>query len=195
MTTSLRRVQANRSNARASSGPKTIAGKARSARNARRHGLTVPVWAVPQLSAEAETLALELAGADADRELTVRARAVAEAELDLLRVRRARFEMLAEAWDDPICVPLRQVAALRRVRALIQYERSLSSDEYLPWSIRRAARGPEGAEKFALILSNASHALTALDRYEKRALSRRKFAIRAFDDARLERLRNTDSSS
>ena len=189
MTTSLRRVQANRSNARASSGPKTIAGKARSARNARRHGLSVPVWAIPELSAAAETLALELAGADADRELTARARAVAEAELDLLRVRRARFEMLAEAWDDPDCVPLKQVAGLRQVRALIQYQKSLSSDEYLPWSVRRAARAPEGgAEKFALILSNASRALTAFDRYEKRALSRRKFAIRAFDQARLERL-------
>jgi hypothetical protein len=58
----LLRVQANRSNARASSGPKTLAGKARSARDARRHGLSVPVWAIPELSAEAETLALELGG-------------------------------------------------------------------------------------------------------------------------------------
>jgi hypothetical protein len=50
------------------------------------------------------------------------------------------------------------------------------------------AIGPEGAEKFALILSNTSRKLTALDRYEKRALSRRKFAIRALDKARLERV-------
>jgi hypothetical protein len=129
MATSVRRLQANRSNAHASTGPKTVAGKARSARNARRHGLAVPVWAIPQLSAEAETLALKLVGTDADHELTARARAVAEAELDLLRVRHARFEMLAEAWDDPVCVPLKQAAALRVARALIRFEKSFGTDE------------------------------------------------------------------
>jgi hypothetical protein len=187
IATSLRRVRANRSNARASTGPKTSAGKARSARNARRHGLSVRVWAIAELAAEAETLAIELAGADADHELTARAREVAEAEIDLLRVRRARFEMLAEAWSDPICMPLKQVAALRHARALIRVEKSFGSDEYVPWSIRQAAMGPEGAKKFALILSNTSRALSALDRYEKRALSRRKFAIRGLDKAKLER--------
>jgi hypothetical protein len=40
---------------------------------------------------------------------------------------------------------------------------------------------PEGAEKFAYILSDLRLQLIAMDRYERRALSRRKFAIRAFD--------------
>jgi hypothetical protein len=188
MATSFRRVQANRNNARASTGPKTLAGKARSARNARRHGLAVPIWAIPELSTEAETLAFELGGADADQELKARARAVAEAELELLRVRYVRFEMLAEAWSDPVYIPLNQAKAFRQVRALIRVEESVGSDEYVPWSIRRAARAPEGAEKFALILENMSRALTALDRHEKRALSRRKFAIRALDEASLAKL-------
>lgn len=40
---------------------------------------------------------------------------------------------------------------------------------------------PQGAEKFAYILSDRSLQLIAMDRYERRALSQRKFAIRAFD--------------
>ena len=43
---------------------------------------------------------------------------------------------------------------------------------------------PEGPYKFATILADKTRQLFALDRYERRALSRRKFAIRAFDAAR-----------
>jgi hypothetical protein len=43
---------------------------------------------------------------------------------------------------------------------------------------------PEGPQKFATILSDMTQRLAVMDRYERRALSRRKFAIRAFDAAR-----------
>jgi hypothetical protein len=43
---------------------------------------------------------------------------------------------------------------------------------------------PEGPYKFATILADKTRQLLAVDRYERRALSRRKFAIRAFDAAR-----------
>jgi hypothetical protein len=42
---------------------------------------------------------------------------------------------------------------------------------------------PEGSYKFAAILADKPRQLLALDRYERRALSRRKSAIRAFDAA------------
>jgi hypothetical protein len=43
---------------------------------------------------------------------------------------------------------------------------------------------PQGPQKLALILSQEDKQLMAMDRYERRALLRRKFAIRAFDEAR-----------
>jgi hypothetical protein len=43
---------------------------------------------------------------------------------------------------------------------------------------------PEGPQKLATIVAEEAKRLLAMDRYERRALSRRKFAIRAFDAAR-----------
>jgi hypothetical protein len=45
-----RKDDANRANARRSTGPRTAAGKARASRNAVRHGLSVSVLADPALS-------------------------------------------------------------------------------------------------------------------------------------------------
>jgi len=47
---------------------------------------------------------------------------------------------------------------------------------------------PQGPCKFATILTEDTKQLLAIDRYERRALSRRKFAIRALDELRRRRL-------
>ena len=47
-----------------------------------------------------------------------------------------------------------------------------------------ATSTPQGPDKLAAIVLGEAKKLLAMDRYERRALSRRKFAIRAFDQAR-----------
>ena len=63
--TSDNKVMANRANARTSTGPKTMQGRTRSARNALRHALSLPVYSNPVLCEEVEALAKEIAGTDA----------------------------------------------------------------------------------------------------------------------------------
>jgi hypothetical protein len=74
-----RQVKANRANCKASTGPKSAAGKSRAARNARRHGLSIPVMSDPQLSADVEVLAREIAGENASAEMRALSRIIAEA--------------------------------------------------------------------------------------------------------------------
>ncbi len=154
--TSIRKLAANRTNARASTGPRTAAGRARSSGNALRHGLAA-TRTDAAAAEEVEALARVIAEADANAEIIERARDVAQAHAALARVDRARRVVLAEV----LCPPDQHGA-----------------------EAQSAATEAETACAFANRLMQRMRNLRAFDRYEQAAVARRRLAIRALDEAR-----------
>jgi|SRR5262245_6785115 len=182
---SRRRLHANRTNARASTGPRTAAGKTRAAHNALRHGLSLPISSDPARSAEVAALAKQIAGEGASREQQELAVRIAEAQIDLLRVRRARHDLIDHRHGD--YSHLSRAVARKRLKILMYLDRTMSTmslDADIPGEFRELFWPLRGPEMSAAILVDFAAHLSALDRYERRALSRRKFAIRALDAAR-----------
>jgi hypothetical protein len=177
------KIRANRANAKASSGPKTANGRARSVRNALRHGLSRPIHSNPALSKEVETLAREIAGPTTNAELLERARAIAEAQIDLRRVRNVRQQRLATALAEFF---YESRADTRTKMALLKpfLTRELAEVPLPAFVEIFVTRTPQGPMKLATIMSEEAKFFRALVRFERRAWSRRKFAIRSFDEAR-----------
>lgn len=109
--TSKRQIKANRANATRSTGPKTIDGKARSSRNAFRHGLSR--WDNNDnfgTDALTRTLAAELTGTSAE----VAAQDIARARYRLTDIRLIRFKLLLTMIEWPKPEHMKAVAGLAR---------------------------------------------------------------------------------
>lgn len=169
-TTSRARFVANRRNAAKSTGPKSPVGKRIASRNALKHGLAVDVRADPGLAARADALSCRIAGegAEASR-LVPLARRVAEAQVSLERVRAARFALLAPGG----------AGAGEREPPDAD---GRSAPEF--GAGEHAAVRAKPGDKPAGAVGHIARRLARLDRYEARALSRRRSAIKALDAAR-----------
>ena len=153
--TSARKRAANRRNARASTGPRTAAGKARAAQNARRHGLSVAIAGNPTYAREVAAMADAIG------------RGLGPSLPSPPPMSQARYRHLvrgiAEAQID--------VVRVRRARRNIHN------------MMARALTTPPAPQTLVPILADLLRQLAAVARYEGRALSRRRRAIRAFDVA------------
>ncbi|MEY9107455.1 hypothetical protein ABH999_003651 [Bradyrhizobium yuanmingense] len=112
--TSERKIEANRRNAKRSTGPKTEVGKAKSSRNARQHGLS---RSTHEHAANASPLARAIAGGLAQQHGSLNMDDLVRANLLLGRIRQARHDMLVALLE---CASPKLV---RRLAGLERYER------------------------------------------------------------------------
>jgi hypothetical protein len=137
-----RKIKSNRANARASTGPKTTYGRARSARNALRHGLSVRIESDGVQSEQVETLKDQIAGSDASVHIQILARRIAEAQVDLLRARNARHRHLS---GSDYHSPAKFLAAMVRLARAVLADKPLS-----PGIIKTLDSKPEGRSSWQL---------------------------------------------
>jgi hypothetical protein len=104
---------------------------------------------------------------------------VAEAQIDLQRVRYARHKLLSDALGNRYYDSREN--ALEKLRFISSLARPNAPDIPLPVLERYLTSTPKGPQKFAIILSQEAKQLLAMDRYERRALFRRKAAIQVFE--------------
>jgi hypothetical protein len=165
--TSDRKIASNRKNGRRSRGPQTAAGKASSSRNALQHGLSVSVLNEPAMCSEVETLARALAGDGADDAQLAHARIIAEAQLDLARIQTAKITIMNSHL-------MEAKAAIRGDDITMNLQRcdaAFESDNPSRRCTQELAMTPS---------IEILRQLSRLERYECRAISRRRRAMRAF---------------
>jgi len=154
--TSERKIAANQRNARRSSGPRTVQGKLRVSHNALRHGLASVTTRAQVIAGELDRLTTAITGENADAAQREQALIIAESELALLRVRAVRTNILEQM--------LRTAA-----------------DEGGARGGQANAVAPSGVIGGTAYLDQ----LRRLERYERRAFSRRQTAIQQLLDVRL----------
>jgi hypothetical protein len=131
---------ANRVNATRSTGPRTRAGKTTAARNAWRHGLSLPVLADATLAPEVAGLAHAIAGEGASAARRTAAARIAEAQIDLVRVRGVRLALTQKLLDGAeVTAEILRLDRYER-RALFRRSRALKALDRAAWDDLRIAK-------------------------------------------------------
>lgn len=174
-----RKIKANRANAQVSTGPKTRHGRTRSAKNAFCHGLSLPVQSDQALSEQVQVLANQIAGPRASDHIRMLALRVAEAHIDLRRVHDARHQFVFQRPRNSHYDTRANVQA--KAKLVLSFLAPNAPKLSVAAAVKSVASTPQNIDRSATILSQGHQKLRSMDRYERRARSRRKFAVRAFD--------------
>lgn len=209
--TSARKIEANRINAQRSSGPKSRVGKNRASANALRHGLAALKHFDAMRPRDIELMARAICGDDIDPALFEQAQMIAETEFvlrcvrverigvierlrdvearplairdDLLKRTKARIQEmdLAEAEFERMQAKLDAMSAEERAKLLEEYHKEVDEIESRPAS-------PIEVRDEVDAMRTAMPDLERLARYERRAWSRRRRALRNFMNIKFRRL-------
>lgn len=178
------RRKISRKNGRKSRGPKTRLGLSRSSQNARRHGLAVALSHDPSFGPAIDQLANAIAGENIDPVRHNIARQFAEAQLDLVRIRSTRTDVLADDSLRKINVTRKELKAISRsyrakIRATNDFVEATFLMDECEHAILSVKSEPLSHEKGIGLIINK---LNGLERYERRALSRRNKTLHSLSE-------------
>jgi hypothetical protein len=158
---SQKQIEANRRNAQKSKGPRTAAGKARASRNSRKHALSTISHNNPLFAQRIEAIAREICPETTNSALWEQALIIGECTTVLVRMQAERIALIEQSLGITSAHVTDADAAGRAELGRPQSEPASPRNEF---------------ESMGL----AARQLDRLERYERRALSRRKQAIETF---------------